>query len=72
LRFIILNKYRLITFNKNTFFKNTYCEFLEVNHIDIEEKIVIRANITVFIFLQKKESTENQTIGEELPLVGGN
>jgi hypothetical protein len=38
----------------------------------LKKKIVIKANITVFIFLQKKESTENQTIGEELPLVGGN
>jgi len=38
----------------------------------LKKKIVIRANITVFISLQKKESTENQTIGEELPLVGGN
>jgi hypothetical protein len=37
----------------------------------LKKKIVIRANITVFISLQKKESTENQTIGEELPLVGG-
>jgi hypothetical protein len=36
------------------------------------KKIVTRANITVFISSQKKESTENQTIGEELPLVGGN
>jgi hypothetical protein len=38
----------------------------------LKKKIVIKANITVFISLQKKESTENQTIGEELPLVGGN
>ena len=54
MRFIILNKYRLITFNKNTFFKNTYCEFQEVNHIDIEEKDCYKSKHNSLYFFTKK------------------
>jgi hypothetical protein len=54
LRFIILNKYRLITFNKNTFFKNTYCEFQEVNHIDIEEKNCYKSKHNSLYFFTKE------------------
>ena len=54
MRFIILNKYRLITFNKNTFFKNTYCEFQEVNHIDIEEKDCYKSKHNSIYFFTKK------------------
>mgnify|MGYP005986837961 CR=1 FL=1 len=54
MRFIILNKCRLITFNKNTFFKNTYCEFQEVNHIDIEEKNCYKSKHNSLYFYTKE------------------
>ena len=54
LRFIFLNKYRLITFNKNTFFKNTYCEFQEVNNFDIEEKNCYRSKHNSLYFFTKE------------------
>jgi len=40
--------------------------------MDIDEKNCYKSKHNSLYFLQKKESTENQTIGEELPLVGGN
>jgi len=44
----------LITFNKNTFFKNTYCEFQEVNNFDIEEKNCYRSKHNSLYFFTKE------------------